>query len=374
MTISSTTRKAGPFVGTGLVSTFPFTFKVFEASDLEVVRLQVSTGTETILVNASDYTVSLNQDQNSSPGGSITLTGGALAVGTNLVITSDIAALQETDLTNQGGFYPEVINDALDRTVILLQQIKDAVDRSIKITTTNSIGNVEFATPPAERANKFLSFDAAGDLLVTQSVGTPRGTWASGQTYSTRDIVVDPANFNVYIALTGHTSSGVAPIKTNPQAGNWSLLVDAEAAGLSAAAAAASAVAADASATTAGASAATAVSARDQANAAAAAAALSEGAAAASESAAAASEAAAAASETASASSAADAAASASAAAAAAGGGTVKVTTSDATADVLENKFVAGSEIELEVLNPGGTEQIKISAPYVVAYSVALGG
>ena len=34
MTISSTTRVAGPFIGAGTTQTFPFAFKVFEATDL----------------------------------------------------------------------------------------------------------------------------------------------------------------------------------------------------------------------------------------------------------------------------------------------------------------------------------------------------
>ena len=138
MTISSTTRKAGPYVGNNTASVFPFAFKVFQASDLEVVRLNVSTTVETVLVLTTDYTVTLNQDQDSNPGGSITLVAGNLATGFNLVITSDIANLQPTDLTNQGGFYPDVINDALDRATIQIQQLQEEVDRSAKLPITSA--------------------------------------------------------------------------------------------------------------------------------------------------------------------------------------------------------------------------------------------
>jgi hypothetical protein len=138
MTISSNIRKAGPFVGNGTASNFAFTFKVFQATDLEVVRLNVSTKVETTLVINSNYTVSLNADQNSNPGGSITLTAGALASGFNLVITSDIENLQPTDIVNQGGFYPDVIEDALDRATIQIQQLQEAVDRSAKLPITSS--------------------------------------------------------------------------------------------------------------------------------------------------------------------------------------------------------------------------------------------
>lgn len=138
MTISSTTRKAGPYIGNGTASVFPFAFKVFQASDVEVVRLTVATNIETTLALTTDYTVSLNQDQDSNPGGSITLVAGALATGYNLVITSDVENLQPTDLTNQGGFYPDVINDALDRATIQIQQLQEGLDRAALLPITSS--------------------------------------------------------------------------------------------------------------------------------------------------------------------------------------------------------------------------------------------
>lgn len=137
MTISSTTRKAGPYIGNGTASVFPFAFKVFQASDVEVVRLNVATSVETTLALTTDYTVTLNLDQDSNPGGNITLVAGPLASGFNLVLTSDIGNLQPTDLTNQGGFYPDVINDALDRATIQIQQLQEQTDRAIKVPITN---------------------------------------------------------------------------------------------------------------------------------------------------------------------------------------------------------------------------------------------
>lgn len=167
MTISSNNRKAGPFVGNGTASNFAFTFKVFQASDLLVVRLNTTTGVETTLTLTTDYTVALNDDQNSNPGGSITLVAGALATGFNLVITSDIENLQPTDLTNQGGFYPEVISDSLDRSTIQIQQLQDQLNRSIITPVSDAAGNL--ALPSSIfRANKIFSFDASGAPAVTQ--------------------------------------------------------------------------------------------------------------------------------------------------------------------------------------------------------------
>lgn len=143
MSISSETRKVGPFIGNGVTTAFPFTFKVFVAADLDVVQLDTATTVETTLVLITNYTVTLNADQNSSPGGTVTLLV-ALAVGQNLVITSSIELLQPTDITNQGGFFPSVINDSLDRVTILTQQLKVDTDRSFKVPLTSSSGALTF--------------------------------------------------------------------------------------------------------------------------------------------------------------------------------------------------------------------------------------
>ena len=121
MTISSTTRVAGPFIGAGTTATFPFTFKVFSEEDLYVVTLDVASGASVVLALTTDYTVALNADQDTSPGGSITLTAGNLGTGMTLTITTAMAALQGLDLANGGGFYPDVINAALDTLTILVQ-------------------------------------------------------------------------------------------------------------------------------------------------------------------------------------------------------------------------------------------------------------
>lgn len=169
MTISSNNRKAGPFIGNGSAATFPFTFKVFQASDLFVVRLTVSTGAQSTLVLGTDYTVTLNLEQDSNPGGSITLVAGALASGYNLIITSDIGNLQPTDLTNQGGFYPEVINDSLDRATIQIQQLQEQTDRTLKYPVTDPSTGTELPAV-AQRAGKVLTFDELGAPIAGPSV------------------------------------------------------------------------------------------------------------------------------------------------------------------------------------------------------------
>lgn len=161
MSISSENRKAGPYTGNGIATSFAFSFKVFQASDIVVTRQVISTGVETTLVLNTDYTVSLNANQDTNPGGSVVLPA-ALAATFNLTITSGVQNLQPTTLTNAGGFYPTVINDSLDRATILIQQLRNKVLASLQYPVSDP-SNVATTLPAAaQRATKVLSFDANG--------------------------------------------------------------------------------------------------------------------------------------------------------------------------------------------------------------------
>ena len=233
MTINSTTRKTNNLAGNGNTHTYPFAFKVFADSEIVVKKLEVSTSIETTLtlgVN-NDYIVTLNSDQNGNPGGSITLKSGGnnynLPSGFQIVITSAVQSLQGTDLTNQGGFYPEVINDALDKSAILHQQQQDELNRSIKFSLTNTIGSLEITENAAARKNRVLGFDNAGEFEVLKELGTYRGNWAASTSYVVRDLVKDTSTGNIFFCNTAHTSSGAQPLTTNTHSANWDLIVDA---------------------------------------------------------------------------------------------------------------------------------------------------
>ena len=255
MTINSTTRKTSNLVGNGNTATYPFAFKVFTDADVVVKKLEVSTSIETTLTIGAnnDYIVTLNEDQNGNPGGSITLKSGGnnfnLPSGFQLVITSAVEPLQGTDLTNQGGFYPEVINDALDQAVILHQQQQDELDRSIKFSLTNTIGSLEITENANDRKNKVLGFDNLGEFEVLKELGSYRGDWTAGRSYVVRDIVKDTSTNNIFFCNTAHTSQGAQPLTTNTNSANWDLIVDAAAATTSANNAASSATASANSAT-----------------------------------------------------------------------------------------------------------------------------
>lgn len=164
MTISNTIRTAGPYIGNGVTTAFPFYFKIFKTADLLAVQTDVATGVATSLVLNSGYTVTLNPDQNANPGGTTTLPA-ALATGKTLVLTSSLDYLQPLDITNGGGFYPAVLNAALDRLTIFCQQLFSLASRSLKLPLSDTGMNTELPSAAA-RSNKLLGFDSVGRAVV----------------------------------------------------------------------------------------------------------------------------------------------------------------------------------------------------------------
>ncbi|MBK8772849.1 MAG: right-handed parallel beta-helix repeat-containing protein, partial [Rhizobiales bacterium] len=168
MTISSDDRVAGPFAGNGATVIFPFTFKVFTQVDLRVIQTD-SSGVETDKTLTTHYTVSLNADQNVSPGGSITMLV-APPAGHKITITTALQSLQQTDLTNGGGWYPQVIEDSLDKLTILVQQVEEKTDRAITVPISSGAGSSALPNP---LASSLIGWNAAADGLQNYPPSDP---------------------------------------------------------------------------------------------------------------------------------------------------------------------------------------------------------
>lgn len=151
----------------------------------------------------------------------------APATGTSLVIARNVPLTQVTDYTPNDPFPAETHEQALDKLTMEVQQINEAINRSIKLSLSNTMTSTEFTVGAADRANKIFAFDSAGELNVAQEIGTYRGNWSSGTAYKQRDIIKDTSNANIYICLTAHTASGSQPISSNTDSAKWALIVDA---------------------------------------------------------------------------------------------------------------------------------------------------
>ena len=230
MTISSTTVR-NSYSGDGSTTTFSYTFKIFQDSDIQVI-IRSANGTETTKTITTHYTVT---GAGVSAGGTVIFTGGNIPTSTQtVVLRRNIPQTQAIDYIANDPFPAESHEEGLDRATMAIQQLQEEVTRSIKLSKTNTMTSTEFSVGAADRANKILAFDTNGELAVTQELGTNRGNWATATTFNARDIVKDSSNNNVYLCNTTHTSVGTTPISSNADVAKWDLIVDAAAASTSA--------------------------------------------------------------------------------------------------------------------------------------------
>lgn len=175
MSISSTSRKAGPYTGNGSTTVLPFSFKVFTSADVRVVRTDLA-GVESDLTLTTDYTVTLNADQDSNPGGTVNLVTAA-ASGFLTTITSEVDDLQPLVLTNAGGFYPSVINTALDRLTIMVQQVAEKVGRAVKVNISSSVSPDDLVaslqTAAADATVAAVEAEASAALAAASAASIP---------------------------------------------------------------------------------------------------------------------------------------------------------------------------------------------------------
>ena len=252
MTVSSTTTR-NSYSGNGSTTTFASGFKIFADADLTVI-LRASTGVETVQSLTTNYTVT---NAGNASGGNVVF-GTAPASGVTVVIRRNMAQTQSTDYTANDPFPAESHEDALDRLTFIAQQQQEEVDRSLKLSRTNTMTSTEFTVGATDRASKVLAFDSSGELSVTQELGTFKGTDATTTTaaYVERDIIKSTTAGqlnNIYICVA---ASVVGDTLTDTD--HFALLVDAVSAATSATNAASSATASASSATAAASSASTA--------------------------------------------------------------------------------------------------------------------
>jgi len=245
MTISSTTTK-NSYSGNGSTTTFAYGFYIPASTDIQVI-VRSATGTETVKAEGTGSTNYAITNVGNASGGNIVFVTAPVS-GETVVLRRNTAKTQATDYVANDPFPAETHESALDKITIIGQDLQEQVDRSLKLSRTNTMTSTEFTVGSSDRASKILAFDSSGELSVTQELGTVKGNWAASTAYVVRDIVKDTNNNNIYICLTAHTSSGSVPISSNTDVAKWSLLVDAASATTSQTAAASSATAAASSA------------------------------------------------------------------------------------------------------------------------------
>ena len=223
MTLSTTTVK-NSYSGNGSTTAFTYNFGINSTSEL-VVIIRSALGVETTKTITTHYTVV----DAGAAGGTVTM-GTAPASGETLVLIRDTSLTQETDYVANDPFPAETHESALDKLQMQVQEVQEEVDRSIKISRTNTMTSTAFTENATSRASKVLSFDSSGELAVTNEIGNFKGNWATSTAFVLRDIVIQNSTSdgttykNVYICTTAHTSTG--SYLTQNDTSNWGVLVE----------------------------------------------------------------------------------------------------------------------------------------------------
>jgi hypothetical protein len=227
MTVSSTTKR-NSYTGDGSTTTFAYSFKIFDDDDITVILRTTATGTETVQTKTTHYSVT---GVGSTSGGNVVF-GSAPTSAQTVVLLRQTAQTQATDYTPNDPFPAASHEDALDKLTLMAQDQQDELDRTIKLSRTNTMTSTEFTVGATDRANKVLGFDGSGELTVTQELGTFRGDFAASTSYSARDIIRDTSTGNIFIVNEAHTSSGSEPLTSNANSAKYTLLIESATAGV----------------------------------------------------------------------------------------------------------------------------------------------
>ncbi|BAQ86221.1 tail fiber [uncultured Mediterranean phage uvMED] len=161
MTISTTTIK-NSYSGNGSTTAFNYTFKIAASSEMQVI-IRSSSGTETVKTLTTHYTIS---GIGNSGGGAVTFQSGHIpASGETVLLRRVTAQTQAMDLIDNDPMSADTIETAHDKSIALIQELQEQLDRSIKVSRTATITTPEITDDASARAGKLLGFDSTGNAL-----------------------------------------------------------------------------------------------------------------------------------------------------------------------------------------------------------------
>lgn len=130
MTVMRQTNVAGPFRGNGLTTEWEYKFRVDELEDFYVYLRDWNTKID-VLIPPSEYSVT-GIGSGSEEGGTVTypLFGEPIGPDYAIVIEREVKYIQQASISNNGGFYPKVVEQAFDNLQFQIQQLAEKVARA----------------------------------------------------------------------------------------------------------------------------------------------------------------------------------------------------------------------------------------------------
>lgn len=120
------------YIGTGLVDTYAYGFKIVDQTDLLVIVADED-GVETVMDLGTDYTVT---DVGNINGGTIVFSGN-LADGYALTILQNAPIEQETSIRNDSRYYASIHEDTFDTGRRIDQQLEEQLQRTLQFKRTS---------------------------------------------------------------------------------------------------------------------------------------------------------------------------------------------------------------------------------------------
>lgn len=150
------------YTGNGSVSSYPYQFKIFSDSDLEVYQIDTNENSVLLTLNV-DYTVTGSGD---ATGGTVELSF-PLPSNFKLAIVRVLPLTQQTAFRNQGSFYPARHEDALDRAIMIIQQLQEQLDRVV-LTPVETTPGTSYQIPPPD-PDHLIGWNVAGTALENKT-------------------------------------------------------------------------------------------------------------------------------------------------------------------------------------------------------------